>query len=173
MLDFDSCFSIDRCGRGGGLALFWRATFDCHLVDYSNNHISVDVVDPVHGMWKLTGYYGTPRGDVGKLRGISFVNNQTTGPWCILGDFNDIMDASEKRGRTVHSNWLINGFRQAILDSGLVDVPVEEYPFTWFNSLGTPCVVKERLDRALANSSWFHLFPNATLENLAAPYSFE
>jgi len=81
------------------------------------------------------------------------------------------MDVREKRGRNLLSNWLINGFRQAVLDSGLVDVPVEGYPFTWFKCLGTPCAEEERLDRALANSVCFHLFPAATLENLAAPSS--
>jgi len=49
-------------------------------------------------------------------------------PWCIFGDFNNIMDASEKRGRTTRSNWLVNGFRQATIDSGLSDVPMEGYP---------------------------------------------
>lgn len=81
------------------------------------------------------------------------------------------MDASEKRGRNLRANWLINGFRQAVLESDLVDVPVEGYPFTWFKSLGTPRAVEERLDRALANSAWFSLFPTATLHNLEAPSS--
>jgi len=66
---------------------------------------------------------------------------------------------------------LINGFRQAILDSGLSDVPVEGYPFTLFKSLGTPRALKERLDRALANNAWFNLFPHANLKNLVAPTS--
>jgi hypothetical protein len=51
------------------------------------------------------------------------------------------MDASEKKGQNLCSNWLINGFRQAVLESGLVDVPMEGYPFTWFKSLGTPRAV--------------------------------
>lgn len=81
------------------------------------------------------------------------------------------MDDSEKRGRATRPRWLINGFRQAVLDSGLSDVPLEGYPFTWFKSLGTPRAVVERLDRALANNTWFNLFPNSLLENLAAPAS--
>jgi hypothetical protein len=48
---------------------------------------------------------------------------------------------------------------------------VEGYPFTWFKSLGTPRAVEERLDRALANQSWFNMYPDATLENLVAPAS--
>jgi hypothetical protein len=83
----------------------------------------------------------------------------------------DILDNSEKRGRATRPQWLINGFRQAILDSGLSHGPVEGYPFTWFKSLGTPRVVEERLDRALANNSWLNQFSNALLENLVAPVS--
>ena len=62
-------------------------------------------------------------------------------------------------------------FRQTVIDSGLSDVPIEGYPFTWFKSLGTPRAVEERLDRALANNKWFNIFPNATIETLAAPAS--
>jgi len=74
-------------------------------------------------------------------------------------------------GRNTRPQWLINGFRQAILDSGLSDVPIEGYPYTWFKSLGTPRAVEERLDRALANNLWFNLFPNAYVEMLVAPAS--
>jgi hypothetical protein len=103
LLGFDFCFSVDRSGRGGGLALFWRTSFSCQIVDYSNNHIYVDVNDVVHGMWRLTGYYRYPEGRRRRaawdfLRQLS---NQFAGPWCILGDFNDIMDASEKRGKNL------------------------------------------------------------------------
>jgi hypothetical protein len=50
LLDFEFCFSVDRSGRGCGLALFWRPSFNCNIVNYSNNHISVDVIDVVHGL---------------------------------------------------------------------------------------------------------------------------
>ncbi|KEH29019.1 endonuclease/exonuclease/phosphatase family protein [Medicago truncatula] len=135
------------------------------LVNYSNNHITVEFFDSVHGTWRLTGYYGYPNGERRRaawefLRQLS---NQYADPWCIFGDFNDIMDDSEKRGRTSRPWWLINGFRQVVLDFGLTDVPFEGYPFTWFKSLGTPRTVEERLDRALAN--------NSNLENLVAPTS--
>ena len=59
---------------------------------------------------------------------------------------NDIMDDNEKRGRTPRPRRLINGFRQVALDSGLSDVSVEGYPFTWFKSLRMPQAVEERLD---------------------------
>jgi hypothetical protein len=131
------------------------------------------VIDTDRGNWRLTGYYGYPNG--GRRRAswdfLRTLSNQSALPWCIFGDFNDIMDANEKRGRTARSPWLINGFRQAVLDSGLSDVPVNGYRYTWFKYLGTPRAVEERLDRALANNDWFGLFPNAKLTNLVAPAS--
>jgi hypothetical protein len=81
------------------------------------------------------------------------------------------LSASEKKGRNERPNWLVNGFRQAVLDAGLSDVQMEGYPFTWFKSLGTPRAVEERLDRALANDAWFQLFPHAKVDNLVAPAS--
>jgi hypothetical protein len=173
VLGYDACLSVDRTGRSGGLAIFWRSTLNCNLINYSNNHITLEIINNVLGTWRLTGYYGYPNGERRQaawnfLRNLS---NEYAGPWCIFGDFNDIMDDCEKRGRTIRPRWLINGFRQAVLDSGLSDVPLEGYPFTWFKSLGTPRAVEERLDRALANNAWFNIFPNAMLETLAAPAS--
>jgi len=86
----------------------------------------------------------------------------------MLGDFNDILDASEKRGGSVRARCLINGFRQAVPNAGLVDVFMEGYPFNWFKSMGTSRALEERLDRALTNEGWFRMFPNLKLENLVA-----
>lgn len=144
LLGYDSCFDVDRVGRSGGLAMFWHSTVNCQIVNYSNNHISLDVIDNDLGVWRLTGYYGYPNG--GRRRAsqkfLRQLAQQVNIPWCIFGDFNDIMDASEKRGRTTRPPWLINGFRQAVLDVGLSDVPVEGYAFTWFKILGTPRAVE-------------------------------
>jgi exonuclease III len=173
VLGFSNCVSVDRVGRSGGLALFCQLSINCQLIDYSHNHITVEIVDNEKGPWRLTDYYGYPNG--GRRRAswdfLRLLSNQYALPWCIFGDFNDIMDASEKRNRTMRSNWLINGFRQAVIDCGVSDVPMEGYPFTWFKSLGTPRAVEERLDRALANTAWFHNFYSASLKNLVAPAS--
>jgi len=106
VLGFDSCFSIDRNGRGGGLALFWRTTFNCQIVNFTNNHITVDIVDPTRGLWKLTGYYRYPNGGHRRVVWdfLRHLSSQMNAPWCIFGDFNDILDATEKRVCTTRSN---------------------------------------------------------------------
>ncbi|CAJ2647159.1 unnamed protein product [Trifolium pratense] len=173
VLGFDYCFTVNREGRGGGLVLFWNSSFNCTISSYSQNHIDVEVGDAVSGNWRLTCYYGFPGSGQRRtawnfLRQLSHVSNL---PWCIVGDFNDILSSNEKKGRNERASSLINGFRSSVLDSGLSDVHMEGYPFTWFKSLGTVRAVEERLDRALATENWHILFPNAIVENLPAPAS--
>jgi len=86
-----------------------------------------------------------------------------------MGEFNDILHADEKKGRASRPNWLIRGFRPAVQDDELVDFHMEGYTFTWFKSLGTPRVVKEKLYRALENKPWMQMFLNVILEKLVAP----
>lgn len=139
MLDFDSYFSVDRTDRGDNLALFLRTTFNCQIVNFSNNHGNVDIVDTTSVCGNLPATRVTLMGH--RRAAWDFLlrlYSQINAPWCIFGDFNDILDA----------NWLINGFRQAVLDFGLSDVPVDGYPFTYLKSLGTPHAVEERLDIA-------------------------
>jgi len=140
------------------------------LFDFSSNHITAEINDIVLGAWRLTGYYGYPNGGrrTATLNFLRQLSIQFTSPWCISRNFNDILYASEKRGRTTRPLWLINGFQKAVIDSGLSDVPIEGYLFTWLKSLGTSRVVEERLDRGLANNMWFNIFPNATVETLVA-----
>jgi hypothetical protein len=62
LLGFDNCFSVGRYGRSGRLALFWQNSFLCTVLNYSANHINVEVNDLNKGNWQFTGYYGFPEG---------------------------------------------------------------------------------------------------------------
>ncbi|XP_058767513.1 uncharacterized protein LOC131641227 [Vicia villosa] len=131
------------------------------------------VEDPILGNWRLTGFYGFPessrrRDSWNLIRNLADSSNL---PWCIIGDFNDILFSNEKKGRIERPNWMMSGFRHAIQDAGLIDIPLEGYCFTWFKSLGTPRAVEEKLDRAMMNSEWSNSFPGAKLECLTAASS--
>ncbi|GAU45528.1 hypothetical protein TSUD_400750 [Trifolium subterraneum] len=65
-------------------------------------------------------------------------------PWCIIGDFNDLLSQADKQGIHPHPNGLYMGFRQAVSDCDLTDIPIEGHQFTWIKSRGTPHVIKER-----------------------------
>ncbi|GAU38731.1 hypothetical protein TSUD_208420 [Trifolium subterraneum] len=172
-LEYDYCFTVDRDGRGGGVAVMWRKVVNCSITNYSLNHIDIEVDDLQRGKWRLTGFYGYPEGSRRRdswnfLRQLS---NASQLPWCIIGDFNDILSSDEKQGRSQRPQWLINGFREAVSDSGLVDIHWKGYPFTWFKSLGTERAVEEKLDRAMANDIWCNMFQYATVECLTTTAS--
>jgi hypothetical protein len=168
VLGFDFCFTVDRVGRGGGVAIFWKNSLKCNITNYSLNHIDIEIVDALNGNWRITGFYGFPEGGRRRaswnfLRHLSQISQL---PWCIIGDFNDILSSEEKRGRTDRPEWLIQGFRDAVTDAGLVDIGLTGYPFTWFKSLGTARAVEEKLDRALATVDWCNRFIDAKLSAL-------
>jgi exonuclease III len=49
ILSFDSCFTVDRIGRGGGLAFLWKKSVSCNITNYSQNHIDIEVDDSLIG----------------------------------------------------------------------------------------------------------------------------
>ncbi|GAU49881.1 hypothetical protein TSUD_408200 [Trifolium subterraneum] len=165
--------AIDMEGRSGGLTVFWKDSSKCRVLNYTHNFINMIVKDEQWGEWRLTCYYGYPersrrRADWDLLRDLG---NMYSIPWCIIGDFNDLLSQADKKGIHPHPNGLCMGFRQAVSDCDLTDIPIEGHLFTWIKSRGTPHVIEERLDRVMASTSWLQLFPQARLSNLLASHS--
>ncbi|KAK2388712.1 hypothetical protein QL285_062362 [Trifolium repens] len=172
-LNFNSCLSVDVEGRSGGLSVMWKNTISCRILNYSRNFINMIVEDTDKAEWRLTCYYGYPERERRRqawdlLRNLRDMSEL---PWCILGDFNDLLSQEDKRGIHPHPNWLCNGFRSAVSDCDLTDIQLEGYPFTWTKSRGSPNIIEERLDRAMANSMWMMNYPNAKLLNLITSHS--
>lgn len=53
----------------------------------------------------------------------------------------------------------MDGFRQAVEDCNLVELNLEGGQYTWEKSKGTKNWVRERLDNAFADASWWQKFP--------------
>lgn len=65
----------------------------CSVFDYSSNHIDIHMLNNNIPTWRLTGFYGFPdrtqRRDSWDF--IKALNNKSTLPWCLIGDFNDML----------------------------------------------------------------------------------
>jgi hypothetical protein len=104
------------------------------------------VEDREAGDWILTCYYGFPerarRRDAWDL--LRELRDTSSLPWCIIGDFNDLLSQQDKVGIHPHPNWLCLGFREAVDDCALFDIKLHGHPFTWIKSSGTNRVLEER-----------------------------
>lgn len=116
-----------------GVAFFWKIANSVSIKAHSPNYIDAEVHLDNTELWRLTCFYGYPERSRRKESWdlLRFLASQSTKPWVVLGDFNDMLYAKEKEGRHIHPNWLLNGFKEAVHNSGLSDLGMESYRFTW------------------------------------------
>jgi hypothetical protein len=56
------------------------------------------------------------------------LRNMSESPWCIIGDFNNLLSQEDKQGQHSHLNWLCDGFRNAMSDCDLTGIHLDGYP---------------------------------------------
>ncbi|KAL0433047.1 UNVERIFIED_CONTAM: hypothetical protein Slati_2639000 [Sesamum latifolium] len=119
------------------------------------------------GYRRFTGFYSNP--DTVR-RKVSWALLQklariSVRPWLCGGDFNEILSQAEKQGSLPRANWQIEEFRACLRDCRLLDLGFEGNIFTWSNHREFPNTIRARLDRAVSDSRWAHLFPTATVSH--------
>lgn len=139
----------------------WKRNIEVVVTDASSNNIDVIFLKDGNHHWRMTCYYGFPertrRREAWEF--IQLLANKSNLPWLIIGDFNDMLTAADKKGRHDHPTFLLDGFRRTIEDCALVELDLEGGNYTWEKSRGTENWVRERLDRAFASNARWHIFP--------------
>lgn len=88
------------------------------------------------------------------------------GPWLIVGDFNVVLNQSDKnRGNQVASS-SNGGFQNMIDFNGLLDLEFIGSPFTWNNRRVGNANIREKLDKAFANGEWKLRYPSTPISHL-------
>lgn len=82
------------------------------------------------------------------------------------GDFNEVLQESDKRGGLQCDFKNISAFRDCLDHNDLRELEFVGYPFTWRNNRAEG-FIEEKLDRVVANNKWHNLFPMASSENVA------
>jgi len=162
---------VDPIGHSGGIVLFWMDSREIEIFNFSRFHINA-IVKGVGGSpdWMITGFYGQP--DCSKSYEtwdlLLHLKLLFTGPWLVLGDFNEILDHGEKLGRVLRREAQINVFQLTLEDCGLSDLGFFGPKFTWRNNREGDDYIEERIDRAVANSSWLTRFTWHSIEVMDA-----
>ncbi|XP_065631679.1 uncharacterized protein LOC136068452 [Quercus suber] len=164
---FDGCFTVPTEGRGGGLALLWKAGVNVWVDSFSKYHID----SVIHGgsiqAWRLTGFYGEP-GTSLRSEGwnmLRMLSSKPLLPWCCFGDFNELVEVHDKRGGPPRAHHLMQNFREVLDHCGFVDLGFSGPEFTWHGRRGGE-LIWERLDRGVANYEWLARFPTGRIKHL-------
>lgn len=171
VLGFEGSFIVEARGHSGGLAMLWKkqeaGKLLRKLLSFSTNHIDMELNIEGHPVFRMTGFYGEPQRSLRRSSWnlIRQLSEASSLPWCLVGDLNNILRQSDKRGGRPYPNWLISGFQEVCYDCNLVDMDLVGYPYTWEKGKGTYNWIEIRLDRALVTQDWNSLFPIARLEN--------
>jgi hypothetical protein len=112
--EFDNFFFLPADGTRGGILLAWKSSVVTLLnPHYSSNTITSRVGGQGDLGWWFTGVYG-PQSDPDKclfLQEIKDVRDLHPGPWAVAGDFNLIVDATDKNNSNLNTR--IDGQIQA------------------------------------------------------------
>jgi hypothetical protein len=92
------------------------------------------------------------------------------GLYSSIGDFNSILYQGEKKGGRHITSSSNRGLLGVVQDQGLIDLNFSGLAFTWSNKRSGAVNIKEKLDRALANTRWCELFPRALVKHFP-PFS--
>ncbi|OMO94054.1 reverse transcriptase [Corchorus capsularis] len=164
-IKMDNALYVDPVGLSGGIALWWKNNFVVNSFEEHKNLVDTLIVDVNSGVsFRIFWIYGAPVFEDRKLIWekvkLKAVNIEEV--WCCIGDFNDILDDSEKEGGGLKDRRYIRCFQEMVEQCQLIDIQFQGQKFTWMGKR-EGIMVKERLDRALVNSQWLANFPKSQL----------
>jgi len=149
----------------GGLLLAWRTgvELECFITNV-NIMTAWCYSDPVHSPWMLSCVYGSPyhQNRAQFWDNLRDIGANYLGAWLCIGDFNMILDQSEKVGGLPFACSSQDFFRDFMNTHGMVDLGFSGNRFTWSNHRDVCHCIKQRLDRGmllLLGFLYFHPFP--------------
>lgn len=151
---------------GGGLALFWKQEIEINTLHTCKNFIDTKVKAEGKTFY-ITFVYGEPD-HTQRQRVWNEIREKVgdrTEPWLLTGDFNDIIDASEKKGGPPRPEGSFVEFRTFMSECDLYDLRYSGNFLSWRGKRNEH-LVRCRLDRAMSNSTWAEEYPSGRSEYL-------
>ena len=87
---------VKKHDSGGGLALLWQKDVALYVINFTENHILVKVVEKDGFSWYLTCFYRWPDSSQ-KFKSwalLSHLSLFVDGPWLCIGDFDAILHSA-------------------------------------------------------------------------------
>jgi hypothetical protein len=162
--------NIENSHRSGGLAVIWNDIVNIDILQANKNFIDMYIMsNNLNISWYATGFYGHPYYSKKHLtcEVIKDIHKQRiSSKWMVFGDFNLILNSSEKMGGNNIDYHHTNLFNITLNDCDLNDLGFYGPKYTWANNQSDNDHIKERLDRFCANTNWILSFPRYTNKHL-------
>ena len=148
--------------------MLWKEEVTLDVINFTDNHILAKVVENDGFVWYLTGFYGWPEANEKRKSWtlLSHLRSLVEGSWCCIGDFNAILNASEKQSVNAPYYNQMEDFWVALENCELTDLGFIGHKFTWTNRRPGSAHTKQRLDRAIANRGWTEKFSASSVSHL-------
>lgn len=173
---FDFAYLLASNTRGGILIAARTADITisdvlvgCYSLTVRVQHASQPSLDEDRSWW-LSSVYGS-QDDNDKtlfLEEIQAIRDACPGPWALSGDFNLILNETDKSNNRINRANL-SRFRRTVTDLELQDLHLHGRAYTWSNERENPTLV--RLDHVLVSVQWDKMFPRAHLHCLGSDAS--
>jgi exonuclease III len=89
-------------------------------------------------------------------------------PWVCIGDFNANISPNDKVGGRPFDSYYSNPFTDFMDGYRMINLGFCGNPYTWSNHRQGSSLIKERLDRGIANCNWINYFPSYSVLHFPA-----
>src|ERR1044072_7911476 len=137
---------------------------EVEILDSNQNFIHTHIEDKINEQaWFCTFVYANPNFSQRRHLWSRLLTLYTSlnAPWCLCGDFNEVLSQFEKDGIRPQQRIRLDLVRDFLDDAELVDLELKGNRFTWISNPRQGHYTRERLDRVLVNWGWRNLYPNA------------
>ncbi|XP_056697424.1 uncharacterized protein [Spinacia oleracea] len=168
-LKFNDYRVIPPNDKRGGIWLFWKYEVDLVLFTAETSHFHVLFnFKNIQREVLVTGMHAPSVPGVRHQLWRNLRDNlpPPETPWLLAGDLNEVTSQSEKLGGRPYRANQSRDFTNFVDAAGLIDLGFSGCPFTWTNARDGIEMIKEMLDRALANPKLLDLFPQTKVHHL-------
>jgi len=155
--------TMNKGHRAGGLAILWNDVLKVDILNSNKMFIGLYITAcNLNISWYSTGFYGYPYTSKKHLtcQAIRDINQtRIDSNWLIFGDFNLMLNSSEKLGGNIVGFHLTKLFNDTLNGCDLTDLGYYGDKYTWANNQIDHIHIKEIIDRFCATSNWICTFP--------------